>query len=156
MSKAGLGIAGLLIILLSTVTTTFLDAYSAGVSSQSLSSRLNKKAVSLAVTIIGTAGAVFLPLLDFTDFLYFIGSVFAPMIAIQFADYFIIGRHYEQTAFSRHNLFLWLIGFILYRLLMQADLLIGSTLPAMLITIALCAAVNALRPQHKPIEAEVH
>ena len=78
------------------------------------------------------------------------------MIAIQFADYFIIGRHYEQTSFSRPNLFLWLIGFILYRLLMQADLPIGSTLPAMLITIALCAAVNALRPKHPPIEAEVH
>ena len=31
MVKAGLGIAGLLIIVFSTVTTTFLDAYSAGI-----------------------------------------------------------------------------------------------------------------------------
>ena len=30
--KAGLGIAGLLIIVFPTVTTTFLDAYSAGIS----------------------------------------------------------------------------------------------------------------------------
>ena len=30
MVKAGLGIAGLFIIVLSTVTTTFLDAFSAG------------------------------------------------------------------------------------------------------------------------------
>ena len=37
MVKAGLGMAGLLIIILSTVTTTFLDAYSAGVSSVSIS-----------------------------------------------------------------------------------------------------------------------
>lgn len=36
MVKAGLGIAGLLIIIFSTVTTTFLDAYSAGVSSESI------------------------------------------------------------------------------------------------------------------------
>lgn len=35
MVKAGLGIAGLLIIVFSTVTTTFLDAYSAGISSES-------------------------------------------------------------------------------------------------------------------------
>ena len=34
MVKAGLGIAGLLIVIFSTVTTTFLDAYSAGVSSE--------------------------------------------------------------------------------------------------------------------------
>jgi putative hydroxymethylpyrimidine transporter CytX len=156
MAKSGLGIAGLVIILLSTVTTTFLDAYSAGVSSKSAASRLNEKSVALLVTILGTAGAIALPLLDFTEFLYFIGSVFAPMIAIQLADYFITGRHYEQTSFSRHNLFLWLVGFLLYRLLMQADLAIGSTLPAMLMTMTLCVAVNALRPQHKPIEAEVH
>ena len=156
MAKSGLGIAGLVIILLSTVTTTFLDAYSAGVSSKSAASRLNEKSIALLVTILGTAGAVSLPLLDFTEFLYFIGSVFAPMIAIQLADYFITGRHYEQASFSRHNLFLWLVGFLLYRLLMQADLPIGSTLPAMLMTMTLCVAVNALRPQHKPIEAEVH
>ena len=99
MAKSGLGIAGLMIIMLSTVTTTFLDAYSAGVSSRSLFSKLNEKAVSLVVTVIGTTAAIFLPLLDFTEFLYFIGSVFAPMIAIQLTDYFIIGRHYEQTAF---------------------------------------------------------
>ena len=36
MVKAGLGIAGLLIIVFSTVTTTFLDAYSAGISSESI------------------------------------------------------------------------------------------------------------------------
>ncbi len=38
MLKAGLGIAGLLIVVFSTVTTTFLDAYSAGISSEDLSS----------------------------------------------------------------------------------------------------------------------
>ena len=36
MLKAGLGAAGLLIIIFSTVTTTFLDAYSAGISSESI------------------------------------------------------------------------------------------------------------------------
>ena len=37
--KAGLSIAGLLIIVFSTVTTTFLDAYSAGISSESISAK---------------------------------------------------------------------------------------------------------------------
>lgn len=73
MVKAGLGIAGLLIIVFSTVTTTFLDAYSAGVSSESLSSKLRGKWVAVAVTVIGAAGAISLPLTDITDFLYFIG-----------------------------------------------------------------------------------
>ncbi|MBQ7091164.1 MAG: putative hydroxymethylpyrimidine transporter CytX, partial [Clostridia bacterium] len=73
MVKAGLGIAGLLIVVFSTVTTTFLDAYSAGVSSESLSKNISGKLIAVIVTVIGTFGAIFLPLYDITDFLYFIG-----------------------------------------------------------------------------------
>lgn len=142
MVKAGLGIAGLLIIVFSTVTTTFLDAYSAGISSESLSVKINGKWVAVAVTVIGALGAIFLPLTDITDFLYFIGSVFAPMIAIQIADFFILKQNKEAKAFSVQNLIIWLIGFVLYRLLMRVDIIVGNTLPDMLITIAICVVVG--------------
>ena len=138
MVKAGLGIAGLLIVVFSTVTTTFLDAYSAGISSQSLSGKINGKMVAVAVTIIGTLGAIFLPLYDITDFLYFIGSVFAPMIAIQIADFFILKQNAEKKAFSMQNLLIWLVGFVVYRLLMRVDIIVGNTLPDMIITIVIC------------------
>ena len=144
MVKAGLGIAGLLIVVFSTVTTTFLDAYSAGVSSQSLSGKISGRLVAVAVSIIGTLGAIFLPLYDITDFLYFIGSVFAPMIAIQIADFFILGRDAEDKAFDTRNLAVWLAGFIVYRLLMRIDIIVGNTLPDMMITIALCVLVNRI------------
>ena len=42
MVKAGLGAAGLLIVVFSTVTTTFLDAYSAGISSESIVSGIRE------------------------------------------------------------------------------------------------------------------
>ena len=145
MVKAGLGIAGLLIIVFSTVTTTFLDAYSAGVSSESLSGKINGKLIAVAVTVIGTFGAIFLPLADITDFLYFIGSVFAPMIAIQIADFFILKQNTETSAFSIRNLMIWFVGFVVYRLLMRVDIIVGNTLPDMLITIALCVAVSKMR-----------
>ena len=145
MMKAGLGIAGLLIIVFSTVTTTFLDAYSAGISSESLSAKINGKWVAVAVTIIGTVGAIFLPLADVTDFLYFIGSVFAPMIAIQIADFFILKQNKETSAFSSCNLIIWFVGFVVYRLLMRVDIIVGNTLPDMIITIALCVAVSKMR-----------
>lgn len=144
MVKAGLGIAGLLIIIFSTVTTTFLDAYSAGISSESLSKKINGKWVAVIVTAVGTVGAIFLPLTDITDFLYFIGSVFAPMIAIQIADFFILKNNSETKAFSLRNLIIWLIGFLIYRLLMRVDIFVGSTLPDMLITIAICIAVDRI------------
>ena len=145
MVKAGLGIVGLLIIVFSTVTTTFLDAYSAGVSSESLSGKINGKLIAVAVTVIGTFGAIFLPLADITDFLYFIGSVFAPMIAIQIADFFILKQNTETSAFSIRNLMIWFVGFVVYRLLMRVDIIVGNTLPDMLITIALCVAVSKMR-----------
>ncbi len=156
MLKSGLGIAGLLVILFSTVTTTFLDAYSAGVSSESLFFQAKGKIIAMAVTMLGTIGAIFLPLLDFTEFLYFIGSVFAPMVAVLLTDYFITGKRYEEEAFCGYNLLLWLVGFAVYRLLMLMDLPVGSTLPAMLITMLLCLAVNALRSKESPKEVEVH
>ena len=149
MVKAGLGIAGLLIIVFSTVTTTFLDAYSAGISSESLSAKISGKCVAVAVTVIGTVGAIFFPLDDITDFLYFIGSVFAPMIAIQIADFFILKLNRDKKLFCIRNLIIWLIGFVVYRLLMRVDIIVGNTLPDMLITIALCVAVSKIREKIK-------
>ena len=144
MVKAGLGIAGLLIIVFSTVTTTFLDAYSAGISSESLSGKINGKWVAIAAAVIGTVGAIFLPLTDITDFLYFIGSVFAPMIAIQIADFFILKKDSGERKFNIQNLIIWIVGFIIYRLLMRVDIVVGNTLPDMVITIILCVAVNKI------------
>ena len=145
MVKAGLGIAGLLIIVFSTVTTTFLDAYSAGVSSESLSASISGKRAAVSVTILGVLGAVSLPLADITSFLYFIGSVFAPMIAIQIADFFILKQSKEGSALSMQNLLIWLAGFAVYRLLMNVDTIVGSTLPDMIITIFLCLIVSRIR-----------
>ena len=142
MVKAGLGIFGLLIVVFSTVTTTFLDAYSAGVSSESVFSKIKGKWVAVAATVIGCVCAIFLPIYDITDFLYFIGSVFAPMIAIQIADFFVTKRNKSATAFDFRNLLIWLCGFVIYRMLMRVDIIVGNTLPDMLITFVLCIAVN--------------
>ena len=54
MLKTNFGVVGLLIIVFSTVTTTFLDAYSAGVSSVSISSKIQEKWAAIVVTVIGT------------------------------------------------------------------------------------------------------
>ena len=149
MVKAGLGIAGLLIIVFSTVTTTFLDAYSAGISSESIFAELKGKYVAVVVTVIGTIGAIVYPMDDITDFLYLIGSVFAPMIAVQIADFFILKKKKSETGFDWCNLLIWLAGFILYRVLMNIDMLLGNTLPDMVLTILLCMIVAAVRGRKK-------
>lgn len=142
MLKSGLGAAGLIIIVLSTVTTTFLDAYSAGVSSETLSSKLKCRWVAVATAVIGTVGAVIYPMDNISDFLYFIGSVFAPMIAIQMADFFIIKADRSNSPVNVRNIIIWVIGFVLYRFLMKTDIVIGNTLPDILITILICLVVE--------------
>lgn len=138
MVKAGLGIAGLIIVIFSTVTTTFLDAYSAGVSSETIFSGVRGKYAAVLVTIIGIIGAIVYPMDNITDFLYLIGSVFAPMIAVQIADFFFLKRNAEAKTVQTANLIVWAVGFIVYRILMRIDLPLGNTLPDMVITILLC------------------
>ena len=144
MLKAGLGIVGLLIIIFSTVTTTFLDAWSAGISSESIVSKWNGKHVAVAVTVIGTAAAIVYPMDNITDFLYLIGSVFAPMIAIQIADFFILRKDHSVSMVNVPNMAVWVIGFLAYRVLMNVDMIVGNTLPDMIITIILCLIVNKI------------
>lgn len=150
MVKTGLGIAGLLIIVFSTVTTTFLDAYSAGVSSVSISDKIREKWAALVVAAIGMIAAIVYPMDNITDFLYLIGSVFAPMIAVQIADYFVLKKADAQgQPFAWKNLIIWLIGFIAYRLLMQVDTPVGNTLPDMAITILLCLIADKIASRKK-------
>lgn len=143
MVKAGLGIAGLLIIVFSTVTTTFLDAYSAGISSESVFAKVNGKYAAILVTVIGMFGAIIYPMDNITDFLYLIGSVFAPMIAIQIADFFVLKRKDSmELSLDIVNGVIWVIGFVLYRILMNVDIPLGNTLPDMVITILICILVR--------------
>lgn len=146
MLKAGLGTAGLLIIIFSTVTTTFLDANSAGISFESISKRIPGKYAAIAAALLGTIGAIVFPMDDITGFLYLIGSVFAPMIAIQIADFFLLHRNSSHKALDPRAFILWIIGFVLYRLLMRFDIPVGNTLPDMLITMLLCILAEKLLP----------
>ena len=149
----GLGAAGLLIVVLSTVTTTFLDAYSAGVSGETVYPGLRGKWMAVAAAVIGTAGAVFFPMDNITEFLYLIGSVFAPMIAIQIADFFLLRRDHSGQTVDLWNLGIWAVGFVVYRLLMRVDIVVGSTLPDMMVTIVLCLMADRFRRGSIPAPA---
>ena len=144
MVKAGLGIAALVILILSTVTTTFLDAWSAGISAESISVRLPGKWMAVGAALLGAVGAVLFPMDDITGFLYLIGSVFAPMIAIQITDFFLLKRDRFQQDFDRRNLVIWALGFAAYRGLMRLDLPLGCTLADMVLVAALCILADKL------------
>ncbi len=143
--KAGLGIAALITVVFSTVTTTFLDAYSAGVSCESLSKKLKEKPAAIAVCVVGTLLAMLTPVTGLEDFLYIIGSVFAPMAAIQITDYFILKKDLSCKNADFANIVIWFSGFILYRIFMRFDTPIGYTLPAMIIIGLFCIIADKIK-----------
>ncbi len=147
MLKTGLGIAALVIVVLSTVTTTYLDAYSAGVSSQSVHSKINIKAAAIIVAVLGTVGALLFNMDNITDFLYLIGSVFAPMTAILLADFFVCKNDSSAKKIDAARIVVWILGFALYRLFMRFDFVFGCTLPAMAATFVLALAAGRLSGQ---------
>lgn len=145
MLKAGLGIPALVIIVLSTVTTTFLDAFSAGISFRAIFKNANTKLVGIIVALVGTLAAVFYPMDNITDFLYLIGSVFAPMTAILIADFFVTKNESSKKQIDFVRIALWLVGFILYRILMKYDIPCGNTLPDMAITFVLTLIASGIQ-----------
>lgn len=147
--KSGLGWAALVIVILSTVTTTFLDAFSAGISFETISSKPSGKTVALIVTALGTIGAVFLPMDNITDFLYLIGSVFAPMISIQIADFFVLKNDSSAKNIDLQKAVIWILGFALYRISLSWNFILGNTLPVMLIIFAVTVAAQKILGKKK-------
>ncbi|MDZ8119923.1 putative hydroxymethylpyrimidine transporter CytX [Pontiella agarivorans] len=139
LMAAGLGIPALFVVFFSTTTTTFLDVLSAGISCTNLFPRAGEKSVALLVCIAGVALALLAPLAQFENFLYFIGSVFAPLYAVLFTDYFILRRADSLTRnLNLKNGLLWLIGFVLYRLLLPYNTPVGTTTVVIILTGIIC------------------
>lgn len=136
LANAGLPVVAILIVIFSTVTTTFLDVYSAGISSLSLNKKLSQKTISAAVTIIGVLIAIFAVPSNFESFLYLLASFFTPMISIMIADHFFIKKDSSKENLDNTNLILWILGFIVYRIVLSFNTPLGITFPVMvLITI---------------------
>ncbi|MGL4986847.1 MAG: putative hydroxymethylpyrimidine transporter CytX [Treponemataceae bacterium] len=134
LMQAQLGIVALVIVILSTVTTTFLDVHSAGESFANMSKKMNSKHVALIACVIGTMLAIFMPIDQYQNFLLLIGSVFVPMIVILLTDFFIIKKSSENRVINWVNIVVWFVGFILYRILLIINLPTGSTIPVIIVT----------------------
>lgn len=136
MLAANLGFAAMGIIVLATVTTTFMDAYSAGVSFSNLAPGLNEKHVALVMTMIGTLLALVVDMEQYEDFLLAIGSVFAPLFAILLTDYFILQKRRIRSAVLVNwgALAVWVLGVILYYQFLKLELVMGTTIPVIVVT----------------------
>ncbi|MBR6379275.1 MAG: cytosine permease [Fibrobacter sp.] len=126
---AGLGIPGIIIVVLSTVTTNFLAANSAGESAKAIVHKLNPKITGVVVSAISAVLAISGIMEHYISFLYLIASVFAPMAAVLLVSFFLDKQGRTGKAFWIWNLAAWLIGFIVYQATVRLDnLFLGPTL----------------------------
>jgi putative hydroxymethylpyrimidine transporter CytX len=153
MLAANLGLTALAILGLSTVTTTFLDVYSAGISLINIFPRVNDRIAAVGFAAIGTAVALIFPIDRYTDFLYVLGSVFSPLIAVLLTDYFVFrcdNRLVRADAVATISL---VMGFAFYYLVKSQELPIGPTLTTILFTTALHYALRRWRQRAKTPES---
>lgn len=130
-----LGVMAFAVVVLSTVTTTFMDGYSAGVSFLNLLPKADERWTAILMTAIGTILALVLPMNRYLSFLYAIGSVFAPLFAILIVDYFIIQRKMPTEPKFKINwiaLIVLVAGIVAYYQFVSLDLILGATTPVML------------------------
>jgi len=136
MMALHLGFVALGIVLLSTITTTFLDAYSAGVTFTNIFPHMSERKIAFVLAVVGLLVALFTPIEQYENFLYAIGSVFGPLFAIVLSDYFIFKKEQIEPTLALQvgSLLVWVIGVALYYQFITLDLPLGSTLPTMLAT----------------------
>ncbi len=141
IASYGLGIPAMLIIIFSTATTTFLDVYSAAITSKNISPKINVRKQIIFVGLIAIVIAILFPMEKYESFLLLIGGAFVSLTAILLADYFILkkgydakellnekGKYWYKNGYNHRAIMVWLIGFILY-VLFAFEGLMGYTIP---------------------------
>lgn len=146
---SGLGLVALFIVLMSTVTTTYLDVYSAGESFLNITKKFSKDSIIIIVTIIGTTLAILIPMDQYQNFLIMIGSVFAPMIAILITDFFILKKRKIRETLDLTILPVFIIGVILYNQMISIETFIGSSVPVIIIIGLLTLIVRKIESKIK-------
>ena len=137
---AGLGIPGIIIVVLSTITTNFLAANSAGESSKAIYGKINPKIAGVVVSLLSAALAISGIMEHYISFLYLIASVFAPMAAVLLVSFYFAkaGANENSKAFWLWNFFAWFAGFAVYQVAAHLDsVTLGPTLLAVVVSVAL-------------------
>ena len=137
---SGLGVQGVIILDLSTVTTNFLATNSAGESAKAIFSRLDPKLAGVVVSFL-SAGLAISGIMDhYISFLYLISSVFAPMASVLVVSFYF-GNDNNEAKDWYWNIFSWFAGFAVYQITAGLDsIFLGPTLISVIVSGALAYA----------------
>lgn len=134
---SGLGVQGVIILVLSTVTTNFLATNSAGESAKAIFNRLDPKIAGVIVSFLSAILAISGIMDHYISFLYLISSVFAPMASVLVVSFYF-GNGNNEAKDWYWNIFSWFVGFIVYQITAGFDsIFLGPTLIAVIVSAAL-------------------
>ena len=156
MGTKRLLLPAVLIVLLSTITTTFLDVYSNAVSAQSLFPKLSTRVAVLLAGGLGTAFALFFDASQYTNFLLLIGSAFCPLFGVVLVDYFVLkrgrydagdlmrrGRYWYWRGVNPRAMAAWAAGFVTYHACLKWDFAGGGSIPAFAVAAVMYGLISS-------------
>ena len=113
------GAIGFGILAVRELDQSFANVYSTAASAQNLRPLWDRRVLAITISALTTAGALFLNINDYENFLILLGSVFVPMCAVFIADFFILARgHWDVSAAARTRWLMalpWAAGFVTYQ-----------------------------------------
>jgi putative hydroxymethylpyrimidine transporter CytX len=115
------GAIGFGILALRELDQSFANVYSTAASTQNLRPLWDRRVLAITISAATTAGALFLSISDYENFLILLGSVFVPMSAVLIVDFFALARgHWDLSPRTRTRwlmLLPWAAGFVTYQLI---------------------------------------
>jgi putative hydroxymethylpyrimidine transporter CytX len=114
------GALGFAILAARELDQAFANVYSTAVSAQNMRPLWDRRVLAGVIAAATTAGALWLNIADYENFLTLIGSVFVPLSAVLIADYFVVSRgRWDLSAATRSRWLMlvpWAAGFVTYQL----------------------------------------
>jgi putative hydroxymethylpyrimidine transporter CytX len=145
---SGLGVQGIIILVLSTITTNFLAANSAGESLKAIFNRVNPKIAGMIVSILSALLAISGIMGQYINFLYLIASVFAPMASVLLVSFYFV-KSEGNAKLWYWNIFSWLVGFVVYQMTVNLDsIFLGPTLLAIIASAIMAYVPGLFRKLH--------
>lgn len=124
------------VVVLSTMTTAFLDLYSAAISSKQVVNSPNRRIPILLMGLFAVLVSVFFPVERYSDFLTRfltgIGMVFVPVYTLLFLD-FLMQKREAISGFQWVNLGIAALGMAGYRLFSQYEQLVPTVMSMILV-----------------------
>jgi NCS1 family nucleobase:cation symporter-1 len=115
------GAIGFAILAARELDQSFANVYSTAVSTQNLRPLWDRRVLAIVIAAATTAGALFLSIADYENFLLLLGSVFVPLSAVLVIDFFVLSRgRWDMSGHAAARWLMlapWAIGFVVYQLI---------------------------------------